>query len=216
MAIVVIGGQARKVGKTSVVAGLISALREYDWTAVKISQHAHDLETGPPGRESADVNERESADTKQHEWAIAKERDWAISEEHDGSGGSDTSRFLAAGAQRALWVRANPGHLGKAIPDLELELKKTGNAMIESNSIVRFFRPEVYLVVLDPANPDVKESVREFLGSADGVILHHASDAGINPMELPVSSDKVLFRITPPNYVTAEMVEFVRQRLARG
>ena len=41
VAIVVIGGHSRSVGKTSVVAGLISALREYDWTAVKITQYGH-------------------------------------------------------------------------------------------------------------------------------------------------------------------------------
>jgi hypothetical protein len=220
MAIVVIGGQARKVGKTSVVAGLISALREYEWTAVKISQHAHDLETGTPARESADVKEREWAETKQHEWAVAKERDWAISEEHDCSGGSDTSRFLAAGAERALWVRANPGHLGETIPALELELKKAGQAMIESNSIVRFVRPDVYLVVLDPANPDVKESVREFLESADGVIVHDVRASGAPPEKrealgspFSVNEEKGVFPITPPDYVTPEIIEFVRRRI---
>jgi len=208
MAIVIIGGQARKVGKTSVVTGLIAALRDYNWTAVKISQHAHDLETGTSGAQSADMKERE--------WAIAKEREWAISEEHDQSGGSDTSRFLAAGARRALWVRANPGQLGDAMPSLQHELKKTGHVILESNSVVRFIRPDVYLVVLDPANPDVKESVREFLESADGVILHQASDAGAGPHELPISSDKALFRITPPDYVTPEMVDFVCRRVSRA
>ena len=208
MAIVVIGGQARKVGKTSVVTGLIAALRDYNWTAVKVSQHAHDLETGASGPESADLKERE--------WAIAKAREWAISEERDHSGGSDTSRFLAAGAERALWVRANPGCLPQAMPALQGQLKKAGNAIIESNSVVRFIRPDVYLVVLDPANPDVKESVREFLQSADGVVLHQASDAGAVPRDVPIRTDKVRFRVTPPNYVTPEMVEFVRRRVSQA
>jgi hypothetical protein len=35
--LVVIGGHARKVGKTSVAAGLIGRLPEYHWTAVKIT-----------------------------------------------------------------------------------------------------------------------------------------------------------------------------------
>src|SRR5579862_9194553 len=208
MAIVVIGGQARKVGKTSVVTGLISALRQYDWTAVKISHHAHDLETG--------TSDADSADMQQREWTIAKDREWAISEEHDRSAGSDTSRFLAAGARRALWVRANPGQLAAAMPALQSELKNAGLVIMESNSVVRFIRADVYLVVLDPANPDIKESVREFLESADGVILHHASDAGAGPHELPISSDKALFRITPPDYVTPEMVDFVCRRVSRA
>ena len=43
MATVVVGGHSRNVGKTSVVAGLIGALREYDWTAVKITQFGHGI-----------------------------------------------------------------------------------------------------------------------------------------------------------------------------
>lgn len=207
MAIVVIGGQARKVGKSSVVTGLISALREYDWIAVKISQHAHDLDIGASRRDSVDSNERE--------WADSKERDWAISEEHDRAGGSDTSRFLAAGAKRALWVRANPGCLAEAIPALETELNRAGHAIIESNSVVRFILPDVYFVVLDPANPDVKESAHQFLEAADGVILNQHGAASLQN-EITIRSDKRMFRIKPPNYVTPEMVEFVRRRMSQG
>ena len=43
MAIVVIGGHSRSVGKTSVVAGLISALPELNWTAVKVTQYGHGI-----------------------------------------------------------------------------------------------------------------------------------------------------------------------------
>ena len=43
MAIVVVGGQSRNVGKTSLVANLIKAVPERRWTAVKITQHEHDL-----------------------------------------------------------------------------------------------------------------------------------------------------------------------------
>ena len=39
MAVVVVGGQSRKVGKTSVVCGLIAALPEMRWTAIKLTQH---------------------------------------------------------------------------------------------------------------------------------------------------------------------------------
>ena len=41
MAVIVVGGHSRNVGKTSVVAGLISAFSRYSWTAVKISWHRH-------------------------------------------------------------------------------------------------------------------------------------------------------------------------------
>ncbi len=41
MSIVIIGGQARNVGKTSVVCALIAAMPERRWTAVKITQFGH-------------------------------------------------------------------------------------------------------------------------------------------------------------------------------
>ena len=43
MALIVIGGHSRGVGKTSVVAGLIAALPEYNWMAMKITQYRHGI-----------------------------------------------------------------------------------------------------------------------------------------------------------------------------
>ena len=43
MAIVVVGGHSRNVGKTSVVAGLIAAMPERAWLAVKITQYGHGI-----------------------------------------------------------------------------------------------------------------------------------------------------------------------------
>jgi hypothetical protein len=39
--IVVVGGQARKVGKTRAMCDIIAATRELAWTAAKISAHGH-------------------------------------------------------------------------------------------------------------------------------------------------------------------------------
>ncbi|MGO9433781.1 MAG: hypothetical protein ACLPH3_19125 [Terracidiphilus sp.] len=41
MPIVVVGGSGRNVGKTTLVCGLIKALPEFAWTAVKITSHNH-------------------------------------------------------------------------------------------------------------------------------------------------------------------------------
>ncbi len=192
MAIVVIGGQTRKVGKTSVVAGLIAALPEFHWTAVKISQHPHDISAREvPG--------------------------WVITEEHDRSGKSDTSRFLAAGAARALWVRSAPSHFAAAVPELQRKISVPQNVIIESNSILKFVHPDVVLVIVDPANPDVKPSARESMKSADGLIVHEAAGAtSVSDLASFNRPEKPVFRITPPNYVTPQIVEFVRQRIGSG
>ena len=156
MPLIVIGGHSRSVGKTSVVAGLIAALPEYNWTALKITQYGHGVcsANGQPCHCATD------------------DHSWAISEEKDRSGKSDTSRFLAAGAVRAWWVRTEQGRLAEAMPTVRRKLAESGYVILESNSILKFVRPDLYLTVLDPATADFKKSAQEFLDRADAVILH--------------------------------------------
>ena len=198
MAIIVIGGHSRSVGKTSVVAGLISALREFEWTAVKITQYGHGVCSA--NGESCDCA------TADHSWAISKER--------DRSGESDTSRFLVAGAMQALWVRTEQGRLAEAMPALRQRLQGASNVIIESNSVLKFLRPDLYLTVLDPSTPDFKNTAREFLDRANAVILHQApGGAAWQAVSLKPVAERPVFRITPPNYVTSELAQFVRESL---
>ncbi len=195
MALIVIGGHSRSVGKTSVVAGLIAGLREFDWTAVKITQYGH-------GICSANGEPCDCA-TGDHSWAILEERN------RDGE--SDTSRFLVAGAARALWVRTEQGRLAEAMPALRERLGGTRNVIVESNSVLKFVRPDLYLTVLDPGTEDFKNSAREFLDRAGAVILHEgANGAAWKDVSLKPVAGRPVFRIAPPAYVTGEMVEFVR------
>jgi molybdopterin-guanine dinucleotide biosynthesis protein len=199
MAILVVGGHSRSVGKTSVVAGLIAALTEFRWTALKITQYGH-------GICSADGSECECA-TAGHSWAIL--------EESDRSGKTDTSRFLAAGAQRALWVRTRQGELAAAMPAIRSKIAGADNVIIESNGIMRFLKPDLYLTVLDPETADFKSSAREFMDRVDAVILHQMRDDGPRweGVSLKPVAGRRVFRITPPPYVTAELVGFVRTYL---
>lgn len=197
MAIVVIGGHSRSVGKTSVVAGLISALREFHWTAVKMTQYGH-------GICSANGQACDCA-TGDHSWAITEERDHA--------GKSDTSRFLAAGAEQALWVRTEQGRLAEAMPTLRQKLQGAANVIVESNGILRFLRPDLYLTVLDPATADFKTSAQEFLDRADAVILHNTGDPSWQSVSLKVIANRPTFTINPPPYVTPEVVDYVRRVL---
>jgi len=199
MAIIVIGGHSRNVGKTSVVAGLISALREFDWTAVKITQYGHGIC---------------SANGEACDCATA-DHSWAISEERDRSGESDTSRFLVAGAVQALWARTEQGRLAEAMPTLRRRLEGARNVIIESNSVLKFLRPDLYLTVLDPSTADFKNSAREFLDRASAVILHQAPGGPEwQSVSLKPVAERPVFRIRPPEYVTPEIVKFVRERIA--
>src|SRR5215472_14365495 len=161
MSLIVIGGHSRSVGKTSVVAGLIAALPEFNWTALKITQYGHGIcsADGKPCHCATDDHTR------------------AITEEHDRSGESDSSRFLVAGARHSIWVRTRQGMLADAMPDIRRRITGAENVIMESNSIIRFLKPDLYLTVLDADKGDFKDSAREFLDRADAVILHRTDAA---------------------------------------
>src|SRR6185312_2358845 len=128
-----------------------------------------------------------------------------------------TSRFLVAGAKRVLWARTKQGMLAEAMPALREEFAKAANIIIESNSVMKFVRPDVCLTVLDTGTEDFKASALEFLDRASAVVLQDKAGSLLPPWQnvsLKLIKNKTIFRVTPPEYVTDAMVEFVRRRVA--
>lgn len=203
MPTIVIGGHTRNIGKTSVVAGLIAALPHLNWTAIKITQFGHNV---------CSAN-GEPCDCQTADHSIA------ISEERDPTTGTDTSRFLAAGARRVFWVRTRQGQLAEAMPRVRKLLAGSENTIIESNSVLRFLQPDLSLSVLDPAIADFKPSALRYLDRTDalilpaGVTLEAVAHAwpGVSPALL---ARKRLFHTTPPSYTTRELIDFVANQLA--
>ncbi|HEX3319848.1 MAG TPA: hypothetical protein VHR84_04050 [Terriglobales bacterium] len=198
MAVVVVGGHSRNVGKTSVVAGLIAALPEFHWAAMKITQHGH-------GVCAADGHPCHCA---------SEDHSWAISEERDRSGESDTSRFLAAGASPVWWVRTEQGKLAEAMSSVRERIASCRNIILESNSVIRFIRPDLYITVLDPTTVDFKATAQEFLDRADIVVLHERNSVDWKQVSLQPVASRPTFVINPPDYVPQKLIEFVRTRLA--
>jgi len=110
------------VGKTALVCGLITALPEFAWTAVKITSHNHGV-TQP------------------------------LWEETTPGQGTDTARYLAAGAQRAFL--ATPAlHDDSPVPDfpqllaeLWSKLGPGAHVLFESNRIAQSLKPDLCLLV---------------------------------------------------------------------
>lgn len=198
MSLIVVGGHSRNVGKTSVVAGLIAALRDREWLAVKITQYGHGICSA--NGEPCDC--------------VTADHASAIMEERDRSGETDTSRFLVAGAKRVLWVRTQQGFLAEAMPRLRQEMAKSRDVILESNSVMRFVKPDLYLVVLDPATEDFKSSSREYLDRADAILLHSSSEVAWRDVSLKPVMNRPTFRVSPPQYVTPPFVEFVRNHIS--
>lgn len=157
MATIVIGGHASGAGKTSLICGLIQAMPEHNWTAIKITQCSHQ-----DGAKLCDCDLQGSA--------------YAISEEKDPVGRTDTSRYLAAGALRSIWVRTVPGYLYKVMPRIEEEIAQSGNVVIESNSLMEFLRPDVYAMVVSREVEDFKPSALRHLNLTDAILVTGVSN----------------------------------------
>jgi hypothetical protein len=149
--LIVVGGQCRKVGKTTLIVDIIQATPNLRWTAVKITPHA-DAHCPVNGR---DCN---CSDT---------EHTFSIREELDRSGRTGTSRYLAAGAQRSLWVQTKDDRVRDVLGPLAEALHESKNVIVESDALVRFWRPTVFLMVLDSCMPEIKTSAREVMPLVD-------------------------------------------------
>jgi hypothetical protein len=180
--LIAVGGHSRGIGKTSVAAGLIRALPEFRWTAIKITQHGHG------------------------------ERDCTLTEEHEPLGAGDSSRYLAAGAARSFWLRAPAGRLEHALPALREILAASVHAILESNRILEFLTPDLYLVVLDFSVPDFKASARFHLDRAGAFVLIDRGRARPPWAELVPLDAVPVFRVAPPAYTCPPLIDFVRRR----
>jgi hypothetical protein len=201
--LIVVGGHSRNIGKTSVVAGLISALPHWDWTAMKITQSGHGI-CAPSAACGAACD---CCLPLGQPYAIARERE---------PGDSDSGRFLAAGARRSYWVRTAAGQLSNALPAVREIHETSRHLIVESNSIVEFLTPDLYVVVLDFTQGDFKASSRRFLPRADVcvVIARHTRESLWNGVARGSWEGKPCFAAEPPQYVTAELAAFVDARLS--
>jgi hypothetical protein len=182
--IIVVGGHTRSIGKTQLVCDIIAALPEANWIAGKITQYGH----GVCAQNGHDCD----CAPDEHICAI----DW----ERDADSGTDSSRFLAAGAQRSFWLRTKQGFLAEGMPlfrsavdevvRFRLRDSETAgdpvaapapiNVILESNTLLQFLRPELFLMVLHPGKADFKDSAKLQLNLASAYVLREPIATGAN------------------------------------
>jgi hypothetical protein len=200
--LVVVGGHSRNIGKTSVVAGLIRKLRDRKWTALKITQYGngvcanHTVAAGcgcePSGGE-----------------------EFALTEEYEANG-TDTGRFVAAGAERSFWLRVPSGELPRAAGMVQ---EDSGAGRERDCRVEQCGGTGGARCLPDAAGFFVRglQSIElAFLDRADGFVV---IDRGINaPLWEEVArgmwDGKPQFLVKPPRYVTAEVAEFVKAKIS--
>lgn len=182
MAIVVVGGSTKDVGKTALVCAIISAFRDFDWTAVKITAHDHIADT---------VHD-----------AVSNP---AIREERIAGGDTDTSRYLAAGARRALLVTRSRSQV--PIEEIQRALGSDRNVIYESNRIVDAIKPDVCLAFM-AEDGKTKASFERLLRGADVVVSVAGVGAGV-----PIQNRRH-FRLRSADQLSLEMLKWLREQLS--
>jgi hypothetical protein len=160
--VIVVGGHTRSIGKTQLVCDLIAALPNENWIAGKITQYGHGV--------CAQNGENCDCAPDDHVCAISWEK---------GANETDSGRFLAAGARRSFWLRTKQGFLAEGMPLLRKALHDSENnnqgtparVILESNTLLQFLKPSLYLMVLDPSKADFKESARLQMDRASAFVL---------------------------------------------
>lgn len=185
MPVIAVSGHSRKVGKTSIVEGLIAALPEYDWTALKVSSHRHYVDSV---------------------------KDYVVSEETSRDGETDTSRFLGAGARRAFWIRAE--RIEAAIPAIQAIINDSQYVAIEGNRVLDFINVDFSILVLNGGGVEFKESARGILHRADALVLIGENAATVEWEYFLETTPKntLRFRTSDPKIFPQALKELLRFR----
>jgi hypothetical protein len=146
MAIIIVGGSAKGVGKTTLICGLIAALDEFRWTAVKITSDVH--EGLPP-----------------------------IYQEQSAGPENDTSRYLAAGAERAFLLTVLPErNLAEALDEFLPRVGRGANLIFESNRVMGEVSADVFMLVRGSREGTDKPSFLRAVRYADAMVVRAGED----------------------------------------
>jgi hypothetical protein len=185
--VIVVGGHTRSIGKTQLVCDLIGAIPGANWVAGKITQYGHGV----------CAQNGENCDCAPDEHICA------ISWEARADTGTDSGRFLAAGARQSFWLRTKQGFLAEGLPLLRAALQEAdaggdggqANLILESNTLLQFLKPALYLVVLDPAKADFKESARLQIDRASAFVLRQPLPEATENTGIPAAWTGVPLRL---------------------
>lgn len=186
--LIVVGGHTRSIGKTQLVCDLIAGLPQAQWLAGKITQYGHGV----------CAQNGQDCDCAPTDHVVAL--DWESADHTLTHPGADSARFLQAGAARAFWLRTKQGYLAEGMPLLREAMASAAttaspsaagesrNVIIESNSLLQFVRPSLYVTVFDASREDFKDSARQVLDRADVVVFRRGLDnnEASGPPRLPL------------------------------
>ena len=191
--ILAVGGHSRNIGKTSVLCGIIAGLPDLEWTAVKMTQYGHQFCSRDEPCQC--FNPAEPV---------------AVSEQLLPESETDSGRYLRAGARRSFWLRTPVGRLAEAMPGFREIAATSANLIVESNSLLGLFRPDLYVFVADGAVADFKASSLRFLDRASIIVPTSTAALGWATVPQALLEAKKIEPAFAPHYTSPALCTRIR------
>lgn len=185
MAIIVVGGSARGVGKSTLVCGLITALDSFRWTAVKITSDAH--EGLPP------IYEEKLA----------------------GPQNDTARYLAAGAERAILLTIPQEHELPESLDDFWPHIGRGANLIFESNRVAGIVNADACLLVQgDPSAGAGKPSYYRAAQYADALVAHGDDDLMVaDAMKLQGQPRGPIFNLKHLDKISAEMKSWLRGRI---
>lgn len=143
-----IGGTARKSGKTTLICRLLEAFgRQYRIGAVKVSLYDDEGDFG-----------RHYPDALPDKVLMIREEDAALKK--------DSGRYLASGAAESWFMAALPEKEPSVLEEIRNISERTELMILESNTLRKNIEPGIFVMINNPERPP-KKSARELAHLVD-------------------------------------------------
>jgi len=163
-----IGSTGPNLGKTELACDIIKKIsKDKKITGIKVTTIKQKDGQCPRGGQGCGV-------------CTSLEGDFDITQETDSTSGKDTSRLLAAGADKVFWLRVMKTSLKQALAVLLDVVGPDSVLVCESNSLRYVAEPGLFIMVRNPDEKAVKNSAQEVIKLADEIIAPDCRGFGVD------------------------------------
>jgi len=169
--LLIISGNGRNTGKTSFACRVISTVKDnYTVTAVKVSPHFHEK--------------------KGKDEAFIINKNFTITLETDPWRSKDSSRMIAAGAQKVYYIEVTDSHLQDAFDELMPLLPEEGPIVCESGGLRNLIEPSMFIMLNEFGREELKEGFKKLSPLADKIVLFEGSNFDYSPEKIKFNGNK--------------------------
>jgi len=146
----IIAGTGQNVGKTTFACNIISQNKTNNIFAIKISPHFHKL--------------------NKTDKIITQTDNYVVIEETQTNTGKDSSEMLKAGAKKVFYIQSTDKYLHEVFYEIKKLIPQKSNIIIESGGARSIFKPNLFIMLKNTDNNQIKIKSAKLLSLADNII----------------------------------------------